>query len=411
MKNIYIIQNSNLSFDMDISKIFSPHEYSLFLITNQFGKQKITDKDYEQYIHEIWVTENFNLENLSKIITDTQIKYPHTLEIVTNAEEAVKVCGNLNIYFKLKSENYDRFINKVLMKELVSKNHILTPKYIVFNKDECKNNQEHYVSSICNKLSFPIIVKPIDSMSCMNIKKITTKENLGHLCDSLMISDGLYEIDEYIEGKIYNLDSYIKNGKILFTQVSETSNSCYDFICGKIKGTIALPPNNEKSRLLSEYAITAHNSLGIPEGGVTHLEVILTENGNIFFVEIAHRSPGILIPEMYRKYLNVNTIESHILLQISDSYKLEIKYGPYTAWIAFPTKNGILTKKHTPNISSEHTLEWGKNVGDIMLNASTGRDFAGKLLLWNSDYEQLRKDFYYLSSFNFYDVKSAHQVI
>ena len=67
----------------------------------------------------------------------------------------------------------------------------------------------------------------------------------------------------------------------------------------------------------------------MPRAGVTHLEVILTKDNKPYFLEIAHRSPGVLIPAMYKKFLNVATIEPHILLQIDDSYTLPLKKGPY----------------------------------------------------------------------------------
>ena len=410
MKNIYLIQNSNLSFDMDISKIYSPKKYSLFLVVNKFGLKKLKSRDQGLYFEKIWETENFEFNFLKEIISINQKSYSASLQIVTNAEEAVTVCGHLRVFFNSDTINYDRFINKITMKEFLDKHELLTPKYILFDKVEYKKNSSQYLAIITETLLFPLIAKPIDSMSCMGIKKIKSTEELATWCNKAILTDSTYEIDEYIDGKVYNCDSYIKNKKIVFTQVSECSNSCYDFICGLTKGTIALPNNNSVHKLLAEYTKKIHDAIQIPQGGVTHLEVILTQDNKLYFIEIGHRSPGILIPTMYRRFLNVDTIESHILLQIDDDYILNIDYGSFCAWIAFPTKNGTLKTKHIPEVQSQFQLEWSYQIGDVLPNVVCGRDYAGRVLLWNNDYQQLKKDFDYLNSYKFFDVENDHLI-
>jgi hypothetical protein len=405
MKNVYLIQNSNLSFDMDVSKIYSPKKYSLFLIINKFGLKKLKNRKQESFFEKIWEIENFSFKKIREIIFLNQEKSSAPLQIVTNAEEAVTVCGHLRVFFNNDMMNYDRFINKIIMKKLLDKNHILTPRHVLFDNLEYKKNPFLYLSIITKALLFPLIAKPIDSMSCMGIKKINSYEELSVWAEKVIFTDSIYEVDEYINGKVYNCDSYIKNKKIVYTQISECSNSCYDFICGLTKGTIVLTENNPVYKLLSEHTEYIHDSIGIPQGGVTHLELILTQNNKCYFIEIGHRSPGILIPAMYRKFLNVDTIESHILLQIDDEHDLNINYGPFSAWIAFPVKSGVLKKKYIPEIKSEYQLDWSYQIGDIMPSVTCGRDYAGRVLLWNKDYQQLKNDFDYLNAHNFFDVE------
>jgi hypothetical protein len=410
MKNVYLIQNSNLSFDMDISQIYFPEKYSLFLITNKFGIEKLKSRNQHSYFNKVWETEQFSFDHLKEIISINQTESGNQLQIVTNAEEAVIVCGNLRLYFNIDKSNYDRFNNKIVMKQLLSKASLLIPKHITFDALSYRSHPDSYIAKITTTLSFPLIAKPINSWGCIGIKKIESFEQLNAWCKKVNITETTYEIDEYIEGKVYNCDSYIKNGKIIFTQISECSNSCYDFICGSTKGTIALPHDDAIYTLLCEYTVKAHEAIGIPSGGVTHLEAILTKDMNIYFIEIGHRSPGILIPAMYKKSLNISTIESHILLQIDDGYELDIKQGSYCAWIAFPNKNGKMSNKYTPEINSDYNLEWYINLGDSMSSVKTGRDYAGRALLWNDDYQQLRKDFFYLNLFNFFDVTCDHLI-
>src|SRR3990167_10454633 len=253
MKNIYIIQNSNLSFDMDISKIYSPKKYNLFLIINKFGLEKLNNRKQNSYFNNIWITDNFSFDYLQNIISTNQIGNNLPLQMVTNSEETVAVCGKLRVYFDNDMHDYDRFINKLIMKEKINTQSLLIPKHISLDKHLYKKNTTEYITSISNKLTFPLIVKPIDSLSCIGIKKLDTLNDLTIWINNAILTDKEYEIDEYIDGKVYNCDSYIKNKKIVFTQVSECSNSCYDFICGLTKGTIALPNNNSVYTRLSKY--------------------------------------------------------------------------------------------------------------------------------------------------------------
>ena len=65
--------------------------------------------------------------------------------------------------------------------------------------------------------------------------------------------------------------------------------------------------------------------------------------------------------DMYKKYLNIDTIESHILLQIDEDFQLDIKHGSYCAWIAFPTKKGKLKQQYAILTDDDLLLVAGKH--------------------------------------------------
>ena len=170
MKNIYILQNSCLSFDMDISNFYSPMKYSLYLIVNRFSFKKLRERNQEKYFKKILVTDNFNFDYLKEFISLHQ-NNNDSLQIVTNAEEAIAICGQLRVYFKIDTLNYDRFKNKLFMKELLNKEGILSPKHVWFDKSNYIYNPSKYIRQISTFLTYPLLVKPIDSMGCNGIKK------------------------------------------------------------------------------------------------------------------------------------------------------------------------------------------------------------------------------------------------
>lgn len=399
MKSVFILQNSLLSFGLDISKIYNPKKYNLYLVVNDFGFNKLKDRGQEHYFSNIYIVEDFSFEKIKDIIANEIGSKLSSLEIVTNAEEAISICGKLRVYFGLEKEDFDRFVDKAKMKDILRNSELLFPKYMLFEKEKFSANPAEYLGGLMKEISFPMFAKPIDQLSCVGVAKIYNKDELEKWCNAALSSSYQYEIDEFIDGMLFHCDSYIKDGQVLFTQVSECSRPCFDFIEGKTKGSIALPHDDADFLLLSEYTKSVFDILGIPKHGVTHLEVFKTKKGELVFLEIGYRSPGILIPAMYRKYLGIDTIESHILLQIDETYKVDINRGIYAAWAAFPKQEGTIKSLNSPKINSEHQLDWVVKPGDSLERPMVGRDYVGTVLLWNKDYHQLRADFDYLNDF------------
>ena len=65
-------------------------------------------------------------------------------------------------------------MDKELSKKIFIKNNILTPKYILYSFDKTKKN---LLKVIENKLKFPVVVKPLNEGSSVNVF-ICTKSNL-----------------------------------------------------------------------------------------------------------------------------------------------------------------------------------------------------------------------------------------
>ena len=87
-------------------------------------------------------------------------------------------------------------MNKELSKKIFIKNKILTPKYFVYSFDKSKSN---LISLIEKKLKFPVVIKPINEGSSVNVyickkKNIMSKLNLLREYKSIII-------EEFIPGR------------------------------------------------------------------------------------------------------------------------------------------------------------------------------------------------------------------
>ena len=65
-------------------------------------------------------------------------------------------------------------MDKVLSKKIFIKNKVLTPKYLVYSFDKSKKN---LIKLIEKKLKFPVVIKPINEGSSVNVF-ICTKMNI-----------------------------------------------------------------------------------------------------------------------------------------------------------------------------------------------------------------------------------------
>lgn len=409
MKTIFILQNSNLSFGLDARKTYQPEKYNLNLIVNEFGYILLQQRCQTQYYNSVTKTDDFTFQNLKELIKQHLENSDDEFDIVTNAEEAMPVCGKLRVYFDIDNEDYSRFYNKDVMKlKLSQADFINIPKYKIFNYSEYQQNGKKYLKALVKNMKFPVFCKPIQLYGSVNLKKVGNLSQLEKWAKRIG-PDDTYEIDEYIDGVMYHCDSYIKNRQVLFTFVSQNSRPCYDFTVGKMKGTIVLPPEHEIAVHLSRLSEKILLYMGIPKAGITHLELLITKEGKVYFVEIAHRSPGCLIPRMYQAHANIDTIAAHFLLQIDEEYVVDRSVRKYAAWACYPKIPGVVKWLDDPpnDFSSAVEVEWFVKPGEYISSYSQfGRDYTGTLFMTNCDFTQLYNEFVAANNMNLCKISS-----
>lgn len=408
MKKIFILQNSNVSFELNAALIYQPYKYELHLIVNNFGYNVVCAKNQKNFYKEITTMSNFTAENIVQHIRQS-ITDNSPLDIITNSEETMPACGRVRVMMGLDRKDYSRFYDKNIMKKALSNSDSINiPKYKLFDSTRYKIEGTKYLDDLLTDINYPLFIKPVSLYSSINLTKIQTKSELIAWADANN-TDTLYEIDQFIDGIMYHCDSYIKNGNILFTFVSQNSRPCYNFTVGEMKGTIVLPKNHPDAILLSKLTENVLKDIGIPQGGVTHMEVIKTADNRIFFIEIAHRSPGCLIPQMYLSHAGINTVASHYLLQIDPEYNPKPEINKYAAWACYPKIPGIIIELREPSkmITSTAEVDWKVNIGDrIHTYSQYGRDYTGTIFLTNDSFSELYHDFKTINNDNLCKIES-----
>ncbi len=151
-------------------------------------------------------------------------------------------------------------MDKEISKKIFIKNKIKTPKYIKYSFDKKNLN---LISKIEKKLNFPVIVKPLNEGSSVNVY-ICTKKNIQKFL-KLMKSYKQVMIEEFIPGR--EIQVAIMGNKKLGAIELKPKRKFYDY---KAKYSVdaktehIIPVNLQKKKLdqVTNLALKAHQIIG-----------------------------------------------------------------------------------------------------------------------------------------------------
>ena len=200
-------------------------------------------------------------------------------------------------------------MDKELSKKIFIKNNILTPKYILYSFNMSKPN---FIKSVENKLKFPVVIKPLNEGSSVNVF-ICTKSNIFRNLKLLRNYKKII-IEEFIPGR--EIQAAILGSRKLGAIELKTKRKFYDYQAkydskAKTKHIIPVDLHNNDYNKLMNIAFKAHKLIGCR--GVTRSDFRFS-NGKFYLLEI-NTQPGMtslsLVPEIaaYHKINFIKLIE------------------------------------------------------------------------------------------------------
>ena len=187
-------------------------------------------------------------------------------------------------------------MDKEISKKIFLQNKILTPKYISYSFDK-KNFS--LIKKIKKKLGFPVVVKPINEGSSVNVF-ICTKSNIFKKL-KLLESYKKVIIEEFIPGR--EIQAAIIGSKKLGAIELKPKRKFYDYQAkynskAKTKHIIPVDLTKNDYNLIMNLALKAHKLMGCR--GVTRSDFKFV-NGKFYLLEI-NTQPGMtslsLVPEI-----------------------------------------------------------------------------------------------------------------
>jgi len=207
-------------------------------------------------------------------------------------------------------------MDKLISKKIFIKNKILTPKYIKFKfNNEFKINKK-FISNVNNKLSFPVVIKPINEGSSVNVFICNEKNFVSNLKKLAIYKEIL--IEKYIPGR--EIQVAILGKKKLGAIELVPKRKFYDYEAkynAKAKTKHIIPVDLTKKNLskVLNIALKAHKIIGCR--GVTRSDFRFFKN-KFYLLEI-NTQPGMtklsLVPE----------IASHVGMKFIDLIKWMLK--------------------------------------------------------------------------------------
>ena len=187
-------------------------------------------------------------------------------------------------------------MDKELSKKIFIKNNILTPKYFMYRFDKPKID---LLKQIEKKLKFPVVIKPINEGSSVNVF-ICTKSNIFRKLKILKNYKRII-IEQYISGR--EIQAAIIGSKKLGAIELKPKRKFYDYQAkynsnAKTKHIIPVELNKNEYKKLMNIAFKAHKLIGCR--GVTRSDFKFFE-GKFYLLEL-NTQPGMtslsLVPEI-----------------------------------------------------------------------------------------------------------------
>jgi D-alanine-D-alanine ligase len=206
-------------------------------------------------------------------------------------------------------------MDKEISKKIFISNKINTPKFITYSFDKENLN---LIKKIDSKLKFPVVVKPINEGSSVNVY-ICTKKNIKKILNS-MKSYKRVMIEEFIAGR--EIQVAIMGNKKLGAIELKPKRKFYDYQAkynSKAKTEHIIPVDMTKKNLqeVMNMALKAHKIIGCK--GISRSDFKFYKNK--FYILELNTQPGMTKLSLVPEIANYNGIKFIKLLEwiINDS--------------------------------------------------------------------------------------------
>ena len=156
-------------------------------------------------------------------------------------------------------------------------------------------NENTDTNALCEKLSFPVMVKPCDGSGSRGAARVDEKSQFSGACKNAVAASITHraEIETFIVGKEYGAETLVANGKVYVLGIMRKwmTNPPYYAELGHAVPTDLPKEVEERAKQCVENAIKA---LGINFGSV-NMDMLITAEGKIHIIDIGARMGGNMI--------------------------------------------------------------------------------------------------------------------
>jgi formate-dependent phosphoribosylglycinamide formyltransferase (GAR transformylase) len=171
-------------------------------------------------------------------------------------------------------------------------------------------HQGFTIDILRNEISYPCLVKPIDSFSGRGVTKVMNSDELGVALElaTTASSTGKLVIEEFVEGDLFSHSAYIEAGKVAIEFFADEFCQAYQYQVdcsnhpSKLGAVIKDGVRQEINRMCQQLNLV---------DGLLHTQFIVNKN-EFWLIECMRRCPGDLYGHMIQKSTGINYDELFI---------------------------------------------------------------------------------------------------
>ncbi len=303
------------------------------------------------------------------------------------AETAAYVAGQLNLpgtgwqATKILS-------NKDLFREFQKNNGFNYPQYFVLNSDRIDQWKEYGIS-------YPCMVKPVDSSGSKGVHKVTEAEEMDEAIQDAFLYGKAKRVivEEYICSPYKQIhgDGFVYKGKLIFLQLGDQNfknevpigTSCPSFV-GE---DIIQCAKEQVEKLIRRIKF---------ETGAINVEIRIGDGNEIYIIEIGPRSGGNYVPELMEESTGFDEVTACIAGCMGDDSLIhcpQLENKMVFQYIIGAPKAGIYQGLwfHEEIQGKILRLYEHKHVGDIIQNYKNSSGVIGVALIGCTTEEDLKR--------------------
>ena len=203
----------------------------------------------------------------------------------------------------------EKFYNKKTMKTYLGENEILVPRSYSWQNSKS-------VSKFLQSISFPCILKPIDTVAKLGIEIFVTPETLQKRLSQIKNQDNLFLLEEFIEGYEVTVLGFVQNGKFQLVSISDKVTTSYPPF---LEISHRLPTTQIKS--LGELKLICQNIVSLTglENSPLVAEFKITPRGEIYLIEVMPEIGGEYIADhLIKEFYSYDYFKNYVQLLLGN---------------------------------------------------------------------------------------------
>lgn len=345
----------------------------------------------------------FGLDELIKCVRRDLNEGEYPL-IATNDEYLVPAARQLQAHFQGQaSPDLVSFRDKRVMKERVKQAGLRVPHSVDVADDEF-DERKSLLDLASRNVGFPLVAKPASEANSRGVAVLDNASSLETWLSRYKFSGGAL-LEEHISGRLFFCDTLIEmDGMQTILMVCEYAHPPHLFSEGYTHGSRTLPREDPLFQRIADFNLKALSVLPRIRSTITHLEVFLTPNDELVFLEIAARAPGAWVARIGERHIGINLEELNFRLQLHLPCEVAEKELSYAAWLWFPLRSGTVKRLTPPEVTCQHCIEWAVLEGETCMNLPADgpnlpENAACRLEFWSDDCNIVEENFRTLKSF------------